>query len=286
MENRDGVWSNVIIGLVGLVLGLVVMAIIGCTLASLLTPTPVPTDTPVPTNTPTMTPMATSTPTAIPTVVPTPILGSDTFYWVPLPGSDSFQLFLDQIGARRGLFEYFEGVAVPGGKPICIRIEVDDRDEYFECFAVIEGIWVWVGSVPINGEGQTQPFSAEEIALAQIIQGEADHEFMRDDGAAAYAVGWVAKNRLGSERYGASYQELQAGFNGTIIKAPKRRYPAIARLVINGRRDPTDGALYVLSQQDMDKLGFDEGQATLILRASEHRALFFFEEWQGETRAY
>ena len=130
------------------------------------------------------------------------------------------------------------------------------------------------------------PFSTEEIALAQIIQGEADHEFMQDDGAAAYAVGWVARNRLQGGQYGLSYQEVRAGFNGTVIKAPKWRYLAIARLVINGQQDPTGGALYALSQQDMDKLGFDEEQATLILRASEHRALFFFEEWQGETRAY
>ena len=130
------------------------------------------------------------------------------------------------------------------------------------------------------------PFSAEEIALAQIIQGEANAQFMHDAGGAAYAVGWVARNRLESGQYGASYQEMRAGFNGTIVVSPKWRYMAIARLVVNGQDDPTKGALYVLSRQDMDKLGFNEGQATLILRASEYRALFFFEEWQDEIGAY
>jgi hypothetical protein len=70
---------------------------------------------------------------------------------------------------------------------------------------------------------------------------------MRDDGAAAYAVGWVARNRLESGQYGASYQELRGEFNGTLITDPKWRYMVIARLVINGRNDPTEGALYVLS---------------------------------------
>jgi hypothetical protein len=127
------------------------------------------------------------------------------------------------------------------------------------------------------------PFVPEEIALAQIIQGEASHEFMEDDGTAAYAVGWVARNRLESREYGASYQELRGEFNGTLVTDPQWRYMVIARLVINGENDPTNGALYVLSQQDMDKLGFDEEQATLILRASASRALFFFKEWQGEN---
>jgi hypothetical protein len=40
------------------------------------------------------------------------------------------------------------------------------------------------------------------------------------------------------------------------------------------------------SQQDVDKLGFDEEEATLILRASESRALFFFREWQGEDSSH
>ena len=126
------------------------------------------------------------------------------------------------------------------------------------------------------------PFSAEEIALAQIVQGEASHEFMRDRGAAAYAVGWVARNRLESGQYGSSYQELRGEFNGAIITDPKWRYLAIARLVVNGQRDPTGGALYVLSQQDMDQLGFSEEGATLVLRASAHRALFFFREWPAD----
>lgn len=123
------------------------------------------------------------------------------------------------------------------------------------------------------------PFSAEEIAVAQIVQGEANAQFMRDGGAAAYAVGWVARNRLESGQYGASYQELRAEFNGTIVRAPKWRYLAVARMVVNGQRDPTSGALYVLSQQDMEQLGFSEEGATLVLRASEHRALYFFKEW-------
>lgn len=126
------------------------------------------------------------------------------------------------------------------------------------------------------------PFSGEEIALAQIIQGEAGHEFMRDDGGAAYCVGWVVKNRLTSGQYGASYQELRAEFNGTIIIDPKWRYLVIARLVIHRQEDPTGGALYVLSRQDMDKLGFDEAGACFVLRASQQRGLYFFREWLEE----
>ena len=124
------------------------------------------------------------------------------------------------------------------------------------------------------------PFSAEEIALAQIVQGEASHEFMHYDSAPAYCVGWVARNRLESGKYGESYQDLD-GFNGRLMGDPGWRYMAIARLVINAEEDPTHGAMYVLSQQDVDRLGFDGGEATLVLRASQVRALYFFKEWQG-----
>lgn len=125
------------------------------------------------------------------------------------------------------------------------------------------------------------PFSAEEIALAQIIQGEAYHGFMRDDGAAAYAVGMVARNRLESGRYGSSYKEVQSGFSGTLAVEPERRYLAVARKVINGTEDPTQGALYVLSQQDVKVLGFGDQAAliTLVLRTSETRALYFYKTW-------
>lgn len=124
------------------------------------------------------------------------------------------------------------------------------------------------------------PFSAEEIALAQILQGEANHQFMMGSYVPAYTVGWVVRNRLESGEYGSSYQELQAGFNGVINRAPQWKYMAMARLVINGKWDPTGGALYVLSQQDVDKLGFAMEEASLVVRASEQRALFFFKEWQ------
>lgn len=126
------------------------------------------------------------------------------------------------------------------------------------------------------------PFSAEEVALAQIMQGEANHQFMRSY-VPAYCVGWVARNRLESGEYGSSYQELQAGFNGTISRAPQWKYMAVARVVMKQRKwkDPTRGALYVWSRQDMDELGFDVGKASLILRASEHRALYFLVQWPG-----
>lgn len=124
------------------------------------------------------------------------------------------------------------------------------------------------------------PFSAEEIALAQIMQGEANHQFMRSY-VPAYCIAWVARNRLESGEYGASYQELRAEFNGTINRAPQWKYMALARVVMNQRKwkDPTHGALYVWSRQDMDELGFDMEKASLILRTSEHRGLFFFVEW-------
>jgi len=126
------------------------------------------------------------------------------------------------------------------------------------------------------------PFSVEEIALAQIMQGEANHQFMRSY-VPAYCVGWVARNRLETGEYGTSYQELQVGFNGTINRAPQWKYMAMSRMVINARpwNDPTHGALYVWSQQDMEKLGFDVERASLILRTSDHRALYFFVEWPG-----
>lgn len=124
------------------------------------------------------------------------------------------------------------------------------------------------------------PFSPEEIALAQIMQGEADHQFMRSY-VPAYCVGWVARNRLESGEYGISYQELRAEFNGTINRAPQWKYMALARVMMHQRKskDPTHGALYVLSQQDMNELGFNMDQASLILRTSKHRGLFFFVEW-------
>lgn len=70
------------------------------------------------------------------------------------------------------------------------------------------------------------PFSAEEIALAQIAQGEANHQFMRDAGAAAYAVGWVARNRLVSGKYGSSYKEVKA----TLMEASLRTQSGVTWL--------------------------------------------------------
>lgn len=124
------------------------------------------------------------------------------------------------------------------------------------------------------------PFGDEEIALAQIVQGEANHQFMRDTGLSAYCAGWVVRNRIAAGKC-ESYADCQKDFNGSIVQAPGWRYMAMARLAMNNEEDPTGGALYVLSQQDMDQLGFDESEASLILRASEHRALFFFVEWPG-----
>ena len=123
------------------------------------------------------------------------------------------------------------------------------------------------------------PFSLEEIALAQIIQGEANHEFMRDNGMSAYCVGWVVRNRLEAGKC-QSYLHCQRDFNGTIITDPQWWYLFIARLVINGEEDPTAGALHVLSQQDVDELGFDVEEASLVIRASAYRSLYFFERWQ------
>lgn len=125
------------------------------------------------------------------------------------------------------------------------------------------------------------PFNDKEYVLAQIIQGEANSQFMHDGGLSAYCVGWVVRNRLAAG-WCESYADCQKDFNGTIIKAPQWRYLAIARLVINNKEDPTRGALYVFSQQDIDRLDFDESEASLILRTSEYRALFFFREWPRE----
>jgi len=119
----------------------------------------------------------------------------------------------------------------------------------------------------------------EEIALAQIMQGEAHHQYMAGSYDGAYYIGWVARNRLLSQRYGSSYIEVQAGFNGTIAGTPRQEYLILARLVISGKKDPTHGALYMFSQQDVNQLGFDESNATLIIRASESRALMFFARW-------
>ena len=120
--------------------------------------------------------------------------------------------------------------------------------------------------------------------MAQIMQGEAHHQFMRGSYDGAYCVGWVARNRLETKRYGSSYVEVQAGFNGTINDAPRQEYLVLARLVINGTEDPTHGALYAFSRQDVDRLRFDEDKATLVIRASEHRALMFFAEWPEGTK--
>lgn len=127
------------------------------------------------------------------------------------------------------------------------------------------------------------PFSSEEIALAQIMQGEAHHRFMGDDFTGAYYVGWVARNRLESGKYGETYAEIQGGFNGTSHSPPRWEYLDLARLVLSGNGDLTQGALYVFSQQDVERLGFAEERATLTIRASEHRALLFFAEWPEDN---
>lgn len=124
------------------------------------------------------------------------------------------------------------------------------------------------------------PFRPEEVALAQILEGEAGYQFMRDGGVSAYHVGWVARNRLEAGKC-ESYLHCQKDFNGAISTDPQWRYKAIARLVINGKRDPTGGALHVLSKQDVDKLGFDVEEASLVIQASLYRRLYFFEEWPG-----
>ncbi len=123
------------------------------------------------------------------------------------------------------------------------------------------------------------PFHPEEIALAQILQGEANHEFMRDSGMSAYCVGWVVRNRLEAGKC-ESYAHCQKDFNGTIVTDPQWRYLAVARLVMKGKRDPTGGALHVLSQQDVDRVGFDVEEASLVIQASPYRSLYFFERWQ------
>lgn len=128
----------------------------------------------------------------------------------------------------------------------------------------------------------TAPSSDEEVGLAQIMQGEAHHQFMHGDYTAAYCVGWVARNRLETKRYGMSYAEVQDGFSGTINDVPRKEYLILARLVINDTEDPTHGALYVFSRQDVDRLRFDEDEATLVIRASEHRTLIFFAEWPNK----
>ena len=54
-------------------------------------------------------------------------------------------------------------------------------------------------------------FHPEEMALAQIIQGEANHQFMRDAGLSAYCVGWVVRNRIAAGQC-ESYADCQKDF--------------------------------------------------------------------------
>lgn len=121
--------------------------------------------------------------------------------------------------------------------------------------------------------------TVEEVLLARIMQGEAGHLYMEGD-EAAFCVGWVARNRLESGRYGSSFSKVEvgSGFAGTVRRS-RQHYYNLARLVLRSKWDPTNGALYALSQQDVDNLEFDVTKATLVIRVSEDRALFFLKNW-------
>jgi hypothetical protein len=108
------------------------------------------------------------------------------------------------------------------------------------------------------------------LDLARIMQGESP-----GDPAAAYYVGWVAKNRLLNDGNGDTYAVVSHGFFGYRAEMnPYKEFLKIAQQVIRAKEDPTQGCLYALSRTDITHLGVPPSRADVT-----KGEWFFFRTW-------
>lgn len=94
-------------------------------------------------------------------------------------------------------------------------------------------------------------------------------------------VGHVVMNRVSSPCFPDTVVEVieqQGQFNGRGI--PKGCHLAMARRVLRRSRDPTGGMLYVLSEQDRERLGFPEGDLSIGKGGFQ---LHFYRRWRDEA---
>lgn len=105
------------------------------------------------------------------------------------------------------------------------------------------------------------------MQLASLITGEA--RGLPAEGQ--QAIAHVAMNRL----------EAGYGWNGWYGWGdPSPESIANAYQVVHRDHDPTGGALYALSHNDMQNLGFDRGEAIVIENPDNGQTLYLLHEWQ------
>ncbi len=131
---------------------------------------------------------------------------------------------------------------------------------------------------PTSLAGLPLPFFSsgiEVLDLARIMQGESP-----GDMAAAYMVGWVAKNRLVHPSYGDTYAVVSYGFFGyRADMQPSKEFLTLARRVMASKEDPTGGALYAMSREDITKLDIPPSRADVA-----YGEWFFFKTWPLNPR--
>ncbi len=109
------------------------------------------------------------------------------------------------------------------------------------------------------------------LDLAKIMQGESTSDLR-----AAYYVGWVAKNRLLTGKFGHTYKEVALnGFNAyKYVGKVDNSFIRLAKIIIRAKHDPTKGCLFALSRTDITNLGIRKDQAD-----ATRGEWFFFIKW-------
>jgi len=124
---------------------------------------------------------------------------------------------------------------------------------------------------------------SEALLLARIAVAEAGGRWIWGSEEAAaeaqVAVMWVVRNRMDDRRWPDTVQGVAYAFSTGQRPTWPGMGPHMAALSI--LRLPAETSphpyLYVLSQQDVQRLGLPEGE--MVLRANEIFALHFYEEW-------
>ncbi|HEY65548.1 MAG TPA: hypothetical protein G4O02_13360 [Caldilineae bacterium] len=120
------------------------------------------------------------------------------------------------------------------------------------------------------------------MILAAILAGEAPVALMGED--AAEAVAWTMRNRM--EYWGHTVEQIKAAYFG-------RGQPTEAELEIVERvfaadrtEDPTDGAFWAMSRQDVESWGFPKGDLVFVSPKSAVYQIHLYREdpfKRGET---
>lgn len=121
--------------------------------------------------------------------------------------------------------------------------------------------------------------------LARIAEGEAGGaSIWGSESAARQAqvhVMWAVLNRLRHAAYAPPYDPLSDFYGAELIEQPDGKTIQLALWVLfaDPKSDPTGGALFVLSEQDRQKLGARQGDMILIGKGPFQ--LNFYRGWPG-----